>query len=183
MSRCGWAPPPTRTSWHDSLRPWRAGSTRARYTSSGTGGPETPKDLAAHNYLLLDMPEFSNRWRLRDPDGRQTEVSVSGRLVTLQCARPPRVLAQGYWDRGAGSVDRRVGSRRRLAGGPLPRPRGDGGDLRSASDVACPSVAGVSAPQGTRVHRLPARPVPGRVAHLPEIRRAADAPDRRSPSE
>ncbi|MEM1180328.1 MAG: LysR family transcriptional regulator, partial [Acidobacteriota bacterium] len=45
------------------------------------GRPESPADLVDHECLLLDMPGFSPRWRLRSADG-ELEVPVSGRLRT-----------------------------------------------------------------------------------------------------
>ncbi|MEM1182144.1 MAG: substrate binding domain-containing protein, partial [Acidobacteriota bacterium] len=45
------------------------------------GRPESPADLVDHECLLLDMPGFSPRWRLRGPDG-ELELPVSGRLRT-----------------------------------------------------------------------------------------------------
>ena len=46
------------------------------------GRPQNPADLAQHQCLLLDMPGFSNRWKLRNPAGELHEVEVAGRLTT-----------------------------------------------------------------------------------------------------
>ncbi len=44
------------------------------------GKPEHPEQLAAHNYLLLEMPEFSGTWRFEASDGKRLDVAVKGSL-------------------------------------------------------------------------------------------------------
>jgi DNA-binding transcriptional LysR family regulator len=68
------------------------------------GRPETPPDLERHDCLLLNMPEFTDRWRFRDRAGQQTDVRVRGRLRTSnavalkQCALGGMgVILQARW--------------------------------------------------------------------------------------
>lgn len=44
------------------------------------GRPATPTDLAAHDCLLFDLPDFRTRWRFRDADDVVSEVAVDGSL-------------------------------------------------------------------------------------------------------
>ncbi len=56
-------------------------------------GPlKTPSDLAAHNCLLLNLPDYRSRWLFRDAGGMISQISVHGDilisnpLVLLTCA-------------------------------------------------------------------------------------------------
>jgi len=45
------------------------------------GRPRAPADLAGHACLVFSSPPEPRRWRLRDPDGREVAVQVSGPLT------------------------------------------------------------------------------------------------------
>lgn len=45
------------------------------------GMPAAPGDLARHDCLLFDLPEFRTQWRLRGADGLLAEVPVRGQLL------------------------------------------------------------------------------------------------------
>ena len=68
------------------------------------GRPQTPQDLEKHKCLLLAMPGFSARWRLRDREGNVTEVPIQGPLRTSnaialkQCALAGMgIILQARW--------------------------------------------------------------------------------------
>lgn len=42
------------------------------------GAPATPADLARHNCILFDQPEYLNHWPFRRPDGTVERVRVQG---------------------------------------------------------------------------------------------------------
>lgn len=68
------------------------------------GRPQTPQDLEQHKCLLLAMPGFDARWRLRDRGSDVTEVPVQGPLRTSnaialkQCALAGMgIILQARW--------------------------------------------------------------------------------------
>jgi DNA-binding transcriptional LysR family regulator len=46
------------------------------------GRPEKPGDLVRHACLALKLEGFGPRWKFRDPEGFETEVAITPRLLT-----------------------------------------------------------------------------------------------------
>ena len=61
--------------------------------------PQTPADLAGHNFLAYAYSTFGREFRFTDPAGSLTAVHVSGNLVTTSIAalRSAAVAGLGLW--------------------------------------------------------------------------------------
>jgi DNA-binding transcriptional LysR family regulator len=79
------------------------------------GRPEKPSDLAQHACLALKLEGFGTRWKFRDPDGFETEVPITPRLLTSnavalkQCALAGMgIILQARWIVGRELHDQRL---------------------------------------------------------------------------
>ena len=138
------------------------------------GEPQRPEDLASHRCLVYSTVQGDEVWRLLDPSGRESVVTVSGPLksnnlsILLNAARAgtgiailPMYLASDPLRSGElqspapGASSAEAGDQRRLSFAPLPSGQGRGADELPAGavprrlvDDALGDGAGQSIPDG-----------------------------------